>query len=1480
MINPDELERLKAKIVILEEENLSLSQNSEELLLINTLFDTISENHSKASLYQSILEKVAILKDIPFCSFLKKNSDSLTLLASYALFKSDVKEGTKLKLEVSDLKKIDNEPLFIAKDNIPTIKKQLFISDDNCVCTEIVLIPFNSLLTGECVFLLADHELSGDRLSQMLPYLNYVINRIVERFDIIYYQDELRKLNHELEEKVIERTNELLELNEQYKSEIEERKKSVELLSISEKRFRMLFEESIDAIFLIDKTNGKYLDANNAAEKLTGRTVDELKTLDVFTVTPNGAHQRLITLAKDKTQYVGEVVYVRPDGSNRIAIVTIVHIDNILAFGIAHDITERKKTESQIVEREKLYRDLVENINQGYYKANHRSVFIYCNPAISILSGYSNDELLNMSAFRIVLEEDRKRVIKEYTKWATSGVSDSKIEFRICTKEGIVKYVEQQTNIVKDKNGKIIGYSCVLSDITERKLIEKDLIDSEERFRKAFATSPDAIVISEAGTGKYIYVNPGFTALTGYSNEEVIGKTSDEINIFENYSDRQSFVDEVKKDKTVQNFLTKFRIKSGEIRYGSLGAAILELNGAPHLISITRDITKQRLAEKALTDKQLQLQSVISNAPIILFVLDKNGIFILSEGKGLSSLGLKPGQVVGQSALEVYKDFPDIVDSIKSALAGQLNNITHKIDKKVFDANYTPIIENNTEITGVIGVATDITERIRFEETLKTSEENYKYLFENNPQPMWVYDIDTLEFLAVNKYAVNKYGYTKEEFLSMTLLDIRPADEHERLKNAVYNNDMAILKSGYWKHITKDGKILFVEIYSHRLDFMGRNARLVMANDVTERKKFEDALLESEETYRLTAEQTGQIVYDHDMIKNSTRWTGAILNVTGYTEEEFIKDVAVDIYRNVHADDRDRTIKICKESVNKVKNYRIEYRFKHKNGDYIYLEDNAAFIRGMDGKAVRMLGTLTNVNNRKLIENQLRNLSRAVEQSPVSIVVTDIKGNIEYVNPKFEEVSGYLFNEVIGKNPRILSSGIKSTSAYEEMWKTILRGEEWHGEFYNKKKNGELYWESATISPIHNDKNEIEKFIAIKEDVTEQKKLTQELIEAKEKAEEMVKLKSYFFANMSHELRTPFVGILGFAEILKDTLDNREEKEYAEQILKSSKRLTDTLNKILNISRIEFDKVEVKNTQVVVSELLKNIENFYSSSAKLKNTAITSCVEEDNLIIFSDSKLLEDILNNLVSNAVKFTENGSISLSAKRIIDKDNARLIITVTDTGIGIPIEKQSLVWQEFRQASEGYNRSFEGTGLGLTITKKYVELLNGTIALISEEQQGTSFIISLPIMKTNDETLTEKKVITPIKKSEEKSRSNVKPKLLYVEDDAVALEYISIILKSAYDVDTAINAATALEYTAKKEYDILMLDINLGRGMDGVELMQRIREIDFYKNIPMVAVTAYASDSDKNEFLDKGFTHYISKPFTQKELHKLLAEVVNQK
>ena len=1266
-----------------------------------------------------------------------------------------------------------------------------------------------------------------------------------------------------------------------FRDQTEERAQEKMMIE-SEERFRLLYENAPLSYQSLD-INGNLIDVNQTWLQSLGYERDEVigQHFSKFMTAQSGE------LIKSRFPYflkIGEIhnfefEMIRKDGTHMfVSYEGKIGHDKLGNFKQTHcifsDITDRKSYEDSLRANEEKYRMLLDFATDAFFQCDQSTRLITVNNKSTELTGYTKEELLKMN-----LKELFPQKVLETNPLQFDLLRSGKIvkkERTIIRKDGNLVDVEMVSKQMPDRT-----IQSFFRDITELK-------ESEERFTSIVRGLSDMIIIVD-GNGKIFYQSPSVTKILGYPEMEMIGRSPLEFVVEE---DKNNVAIEFKEVMAASNSgiptLYNIYCKDGsKCSIETVGVNMLNNPAVNGVVLFSREVT-ERLRASNLEKENAELfdDLVIKNIdPILIISSDGSVLFANPACNKLVDIDQSVNLIGKNFSLfmpedQVKKAFKALNEVLESGgpITSDYEIRTSKGEQKWISALGTRINFKGTDADLV--TIRDITGRKKIEETLRVSEENYKYLFENNPQPMWVYDIDTLEYLAVNEYAINKYGYTREEFLSMSLLDLRPEEERERLKNAVHNNDEIIQKSGYWIHRTKDGKILFVDIYSHRLNFMGRNARLVMANDVTERKKIEDALKKSEETYRLTAEQTGEIVYDHNMITKETKWAGAVEKVTGYTYDEFINTVADDIYNQVDPEDKDRVINICKSSINNGTNYRVEYRFKQKNGNYIYVEDNAAFIKDINNTPVRMLGTLTNITKRKLIENQLRDLSRAVEQSPVSIVITDIKGNIEYVNPKFEEVSGYSLDEVIGKNPRILSSGIKSSDDYQEMWKTILNGNEWRGEFFNKKKNGELYWEAATISPIHNDKNEIEKFIAVKEDVTEQKKLTQELIEAKEKAEEMVKLKSYFFANMSHELRTPFVGILGFAEILKETLENREEREYAEQILKSSKRLTDTLNKILNISRIEFDKVEVKNTQVDVCKLLKSIESFYSNSAKINNTTITSSVEEDNLTVLTDPKLLEDILNNLVSNAIKFTENGTITLSAKRIIDKDDARLLITVKDTGIGIPMEKQSLVWQEFRQVSEGYNRSFEGTGLGLTITKRYVELLNGTIALISEEQNGTSFIISLPITKSNSEILIEGKEIVRVKKSGEKIKSNVKPKLLYVEDDAVALEFISIILRSAYDVETAINAATALEYTAKKEYDILMLDINLGRGMDGVELMQRIRQIDYYKNIPMVAVTAYAAELDKTEFLAKGFTHYISKPFSQKELHKLLDEIINQK
>jgi len=374
------------------------------------------------------------------------------------------------------------------------------------------------------------------------------------------------------------------------------------------------------------------------------------------------------------------------------------------------------------------------------------------------------------------------------------------------------------------------------------------------------------------------------------------------------------------------------------------------------------------------------------------------------------------------------------------------------------------------------------------------------------------------------------------------------------------------------------------------------------------------------------------------------------------------------------------------------------------------------------------------ITDRKAAEEEQKKLSMAVAQSPVSVIISDMNGIINYTNPNFSLVSKYSSEEITGKHISILRSGFQSKEFIKGIWDTLLSGNSWKGELQRRKKDGEIYWDSSTVSPIFDDKGKITFFVEISEDVTERKKMLNDLIIAKEKAEELNKIKTNFFASMSHELRTPFVGIMGYAELLSDMLTSPETKAMATGILNTSKRMKETLTKILNISKFEFNGINASFKESEISTIIKNIFEQYEATAIKKGLKYNLMIKFESLNMVTDASLLGDIINNLINNAISYTHKGSVEVSADRQIINGKDTLLVKVSDTGIGIPKEKYDIVWEEFRQVSEGIHRKYQGTGLGLAIVKKYTALLNGKIYFESEYKVGTIFTLELPINTTN--------------------------------------------------------------------------------------------------------------------------------------------------
>jgi PAS domain S-box-containing protein len=518
---------------------------------------------------------------------------------------------------------------------------------------------------------------------------------------------------------------------------------------------------------------------------------------------------------------------------------------------------------------------------------------------------------------------------------------------------------------------------------------------------------------------------------------------------------------------------------------------------------------------------------------------------------------------------------------------------------------------------------------------------------------------------------------------------------------------------------------------------------------------------------------------------------------------------------------------------------------------------------------------------RQQSEEKIRQLSQAVEQSPATIIITDINGDIEYVNPRFTETTGYTLEEVMGENPRFLKSGHTTAEEYKTLWKTVCSGQNWQGEFYNKAKDGTLFWESCTISPLLNAEGKTTQYLAINENITNRKIVEQELINAKLQAEESDRLKLAFLANMSHEIRTPMNGILGFTELLKaPELTGAEQQEYIKIIEKSGKRMLNIINDIISISRVESGQIEVSIAETNVNEQLKYIHNFFTPEANQKGIQlfIKKQLPVKYNLIQTDGEKLYAILTNLVKNAIKFTDEGSIEFGC----EKKGKNIQFYIKDSGIGISDSQKNIVFERFRQANESISRSHEGSGLGLPISKAYIEMLGGKIWVDSEIGKGSTFYFTLPYQSESEyDDQNEYEEKTDVEKVDLKipQENKIKDlKVLIVEDDAISKLLITIAVKpyskEILKVSSGIEAVEMCR--SNPDIDLVLMDINMPI-MGGYEATNIIRQ--FNKDLIIIAQTANGMQSDRDDAIAAGCTDYISKPINIKDFSALIQKYFNK-
>ncbi|MBM5572533.1 MULTISPECIES: PAS domain S-box protein [Deefgea] len=653
----------------------------------------------------------------------------------------------------------------------------------------------------------------------------------------------------------------------------------------------------------------------------------------------------------------------------------------------------------------------------------------------------------------------------------------------------------------------------------------------------------------------------------------------------------------------------------------------------------------------------------------------------------------------------------------------------------------------------------------------------------------------------------------------------------------------------------------------------------LMGQLVDAREKAEAALLAQEAQFRTLASNIPGVVFRCQI---DYPWGMYYINeeievLTGYTSNVFLAPNPSRSYGSlIHVEDLASVESAVNVAMMHGERYSVEYRIVDAKGQLRWVYERGQVVRDASGHAEYLDGMIFDVTEQKNAANQLRQLSAAIEASPSPVLITDVKGKIEYANPKFEQTFGYLLSEIRGKNPtEVLSGSTTKPIIHEQIMQSLMEGAEWRQDLRNRCKDGSLVWMSVSISPIRDGAGQITHFVAVYENIELRKAAEQELIRAKEAADQANRLKSDFLANMSHEIRTPMNAIIGMTHLTLQTELTHKQRDYLSKTSLAAESLLHILNDILDFSKIEADRLQLEHIPFSFEALFTQLRSLHQIKAEEKGLQLSFNLAADCPVAFvGDPLRLGQILNNLVSNAIKFTQQGGIRVDVEMVAQlAGRVRLHIAVTDTGIGLSPEQIKLLFKPFSQADGSTTRQFGGTGLGLSICKRLIAMMEGDVWVESVAKQGSTFHFTLWLERSEEAPLTE------VRMSRGPNLHGVR--ILLVEDNPLNQQVANELLVGAgASVILAQHGGEALAWLSIKPMpcDIILMDLQMP-VLDGHQAARLIRTDARFNDLPIIAMTAHAMSDERQRCLDAGMNDYITKPIQPDVLFTTVAKWAGQ-
>ncbi len=997
---------------------------------------------------------------------------------------------------------------------------------------------------------------------------------------------------------------------------------------------------------------------------------------------------------------------------------------------------------------------------------------IFVNKAFENTYGYKKKELMGKHISILRPEEDQpeaKEILPETTRGGWKGELINK------RKNGELFPIALITSIVENEKKEEIALIGIARDITLEKISESKIRESEEKFRLIAESSIAGVYIIQDNI--FLYVSPAFKQIFGYEIEEIERKLGPkDLTVPE---DREIVAANVRKRinegvPSIQYEFRGLRKDGGRIFVEVFGSRTI-YQGKPAIIGTLIDRTNRA---KALQQTE-KLSRVVEQSPASVVITNPFGNIEYVNGTFCKSTGYNLEEVIGKNPRIFKSDYhnnkfyEDMWDTLLSGKNWEGEILNKKKNGELYweSVLISPMVNDKGDLTNFIAIKSDITEKKKNEASLNL----LRTLAEHSNDAIEILDPNNGQFLNCNKKAYEDLGYTREEFLSLSLLDIDPKLDKKTFPETV-------------KMIRKTGSLLIETIHRQKSGYtfpvevnityvkLDQEYIIAVVRDITRRKKSEQEIRRLNRVYAVLSNINQAIVRIKDkqkLLDEACRiavedgklimsWIGLINSendefqvaasngiIEGYIEEAIIPNKRIPagfksikniinegkvlITNDIEKLDLDVfwrepalkrgykslvviPIKVLNKAIGNFSLYSDEINFFEEK-EIVLLEeicsDISFALETMEVEKEKMLA----IEKVRQSEEKYRNL---VDNALLGVYESSITGEILFANEQLlknlgvnsiEQLKGTdILDKYANPSDRIIFINELRDNGYVKNFEVDFISNE------NQVKHTLI---SATFQG--------DKIIGMILDITDKKKAEIAMLEAKEKAEEMNRLKNNFLANMSHELRTPLIGILGYTEILKNEIKQAELLEMIVTIEQSGKRLGTTLNNLLDISKIEAEKQELNIKSHNIVRYIKEQLHLFKAVAQLKGLELALDISQENITAQIDKEMFESIISNLLSNALKYTNNGSITVDAY----SEDESAIIKIKDTGIGISEELQEIIFEPFRQGSEGLSRRFEGTGLGLTIVKKYIELMGGKISLESKEGVGTTFTLKLKII-----------------------------------------------------------------------------------------------------------------------------------------------------